>query len=210
MKRLLLIPVFLLCVITLYAQNNENKEELQTIFDNGIDRISGFGGPFMNFSVTNGEFAHYMGGGGAVLINNKIFLGGIGFGKTTQTLIPESQYAAFGLDPTQKYRLDFGYGGLWGGYIVNWTKAIHPVFSLQFGWGDLSINNTDDFTELNLHSDPVYVITPMAEIEMNITKFMRMSVGANYRIVTDVNTVGYSNQDFSGPAVFLGFKFGWF
>jgi hypothetical protein len=73
------------------------------------------------------------------------------------------------------------------------------------GWGNLSLKN-----DYNKIEDPVFVINPIIEIEANITRFFRMSIGGNYRIVQDVNFGEYKNSDFSGAGLFIGFKFGWF
>ena len=72
MKKLTLFIITLLITITSFSQDEDH--EIQTLFGSGV-RISGFGGPFMSFTVINGEFAHMMGGGGGILLDN-FFFGG--------------------------------------------------------------------------------------------------------------------------------------
>ena len=66
MKKVTFLAIILSVSITAFSQ----EKEYQTIFDNKDLRISGLGGPFMQFTSVAGEFAHMMGGGGAVLLND--------------------------------------------------------------------------------------------------------------------------------------------
>jgi hypothetical protein len=55
-----------------------------------------------------------------------------------------------------------------------------------------------------------FVFEPGASLEMNLTKYMRLNIGGSYRIVTG-SKLGYNvDSDFSGFAVNLGLKFGFF
>ena len=94
MKKILLFSLMMMALGSLSAQDNE----IQTLFS-GKTRISGFGGPTMSFTIINGEFAHMMGGGGAVLLGD-FFIGAYGEGLTTGI---ESQ--------SSPYKLEFGHGG---------------------------------------------------------------------------------------------------
>jgi len=188
MRKMLFTIVLVLSVTGMKAQENE----IQTLFGSGT-RISGFGGPIMSFTSINGEFAHMMGGGASVLLGD-FFIGGYGEGLTNSIMAGGN-------------RIKFGHGGFWTGYSLMADRALHPAISTQLGWG--SITQTD-VNHYHLSSDNVFVINPAIELEMNFTKFFRLGVGANYRIVSGVNTSNLTNADFSGPGAFLSFKFGWF
>ena len=188
MRKIVITLVLVFSFAGLKAQDNG----IQTLFGSGT-RISGFGGPIMSFTSINGEFAHMMGGGGAVLLGD-FWLGGYGEGLTNAITVGGN-------------RIDFGHGGFWTGYSFMASKALHPTFSSQIGWG--SITQTDD-RYYPLTSDNVFVINPTLELEMNFTKFFRLGLGAHYRFVSGVNTSTLTNADFSGPGAFLSFKFGWF
>jgi len=191
MKKLLFITISLIICLSLAAQD----DEIQTLFGQGT-KITGFGGPFMSFSTMNGEFAHMMGGGGGVILNG-FFFGGYGLGLTNYI-----ENVAGGNE------IEFGHGGFWTGFTLFGSKAIHPAISTQIGWGGISLKDTDGWDIY--YNDNVFVLNPAVELEMNFTKFFRLSVGGNYRFVAGVDSPGLSNQDMSGPGVFLGFKFGWF
>ena len=52
MKKLIFLAVLLIVSLTAFSQ----EKEYQTIFDNQDLRISGLGGPFMQFTGVAGEF----------------------------------------------------------------------------------------------------------------------------------------------------------
>lgn len=188
MKKFVILFISILFSLSIFAQ----EEEIQTLFG-GDTRISGFGGPFMDFTSVNHEFAHMMGGGGGVLLND-FFFGGYGEGLTNYINV-------------QGTEVSFGHGGFWTGYSFFAHRAIHPCISAQIGWGSITQRDND----YNYYEpDNVFTVNPTLELEMNFLQFFRLSIGANYRYVTGVNTLNLSDQDLSSPGVFLAFKFGWF
>ena len=199
------IIIFLGVIIVLGAEAQD--DDYKTLFGNDFN-VSGFGGPCMTFSKFSGEFGHMMGGEGGILLNKVFFLGGFGYG-LTNNIEPNLNDAVLiqqiGGQFLQGTSIDFGFGGIYTGIIIKGNKAIHPVVNCQLGWGSVSLIN--DYTQID---DPVFVINPVIELEANITRFFRMSIGGSYRIVQDVDFGEYKNSDFSGAGVFLGFKFGWF
>ena len=198
---------FTLLLFAFYAANGQEDEPIQTIFDGKIHKVSGFGGPFMSFTTFNGKFAHMMGGGGAVLLNNQLFFGGYGYGMTTP-IKSEIIENIDGTEITREGDLNFGNGGFWLGVILKPQSAIHTAAHLQMGWGDVSFN--DDFN-FDTDNDEVFILTPAIELDMNMTRFFRISAGVNYRMVLGANHWDtFDNMDFSGPGVSLSFKFGWF
>ena len=188
MKKLIVLFISILCCLSVFTQ----EEEIQTIFKKGT-RISGFGGPFMDFTLINQEFAHMMGGGGGILLGD-FFFGGYGEGLNNYIDVSENQ-------------IQFGHGGFWTGYSLFGHKSIHPCISAQIGWGSIEqIDNDYSYYE----PDNVFVVNPTIELEMNFLKWFRLSIGANYRLVTGVNTLDLTDNDMSAPGVFLAFKFGAF
>ena len=171
---------------------------IQTLL-NPDTKIRGFGGPLMSFTVVNGEFAHIMGGGGGILLDDKVFFGGFGGGMTNNIQVNNNLY--------EDFNIQFGYGGLWIGYIHNGSSPFHPVASVQFGWGGVSM---DDNADVSIYYDGFFVLNPTLELEMNLTQFMRAGIGGSYRLTGGVNLDGLNDADFSGPEVQLNFKFGWF
>jgi len=197
MKKTLVLAMILATCVSVLSQQNEYR----TIFDNRDVRISGMGGPFMQFTSVAGEFGHLMGGGGAVMLND-FFFGGYGLGLTNA--IPDY----VNQNPTD--RLTLGHGGFWLGYSLFGQKPIHLVFSTLIGWGEFGV--MQDYGTYPFVRDKIFVFVPTAEVEVNLTRYFRIGAGASYNLYTlvDQNIHGYTNGDLSAPGGFLSFKFGWF
>lgn len=181
-----------------FAEKQEN-DELKTIINTiEIKRISGFGGPLMTYTNLGGDFAFMMGGGGGIIINN-MFIGGYGEGLSNSINIKRENILR---------DIDFGHGGLWIGYEIAHKAVIHPVISARIGWGGVSGEN---LTNNSFFSDNVFVVSPTISAEINITRFFKMNVGAEYRQTLDVNhTTPLNQSDLSGLGVYMNFIFGWF
>jgi hypothetical protein len=208
MKKIVFLLILMLAVTALSAQewdldefNDEN--EVKTVMNSiTIHRISGFGGPTMSYSAINGEFAFLMGGGGGIIINN-LFLGGYGEGLITDINIRKI---------SGMRDVDFDHGGIWLGYEFFPKKMIHPVISSRIGSGSISGENmnveSDDDPYIN---DRVFVLVPSVSLELNLTRFFKMNVGAEYRRTLNVNAIPNMNDGhFSSFGVYMNFIFGWF
>ncbi len=171
MKKSIAIFTITMIALTCFGQNEQEDDNYQTLFDFEDIHVSGFGGPAIIICPVKDHYTPFMGGGGGAVLNRKFFFGGFGAGMIQSIPINDSKYN----------ELDFSYGGLWLGYIFMGEKAIHPTFHVQMGWGGLNLNDKfgDNFEDYR--SDPVYVINPTLELEMNITRFFRLGVGVNYR-----------------------------
>ena len=84
MRKATLAGLILLISITSWSQEKEYK----TIVDFNDTRISGMGGLMMQFTAIDGEFAHMLGGGGAILLGD-FFFGAYGLGLTN--MIPANR-----------------------------------------------------------------------------------------------------------------------
>jgi len=201
MKKIWLIIIGILTVASSYAQDDEFK----TIFkkdENKKIRISGFGGPMMIFTSIGNDFVHMMGGGGGVIIGNSFF-GGYGFGKTNE--IPYKY--------DEDYNLYFGHGGFWFGHMFAPNNPVHLSLSVQTGWGNISrgVGLVDGDFEI-ISSKSVFVLTPIAELALNFTRFFILGLGTSVSYVTGsgISETSYTTKDFFKPSVYLSFKFGWF
>jgi len=197
MKKAITLGFILTVTLTLFAQ----EKEYRTIFDNQNVRISGMGGPFMQFTSVAGEFGHMMGGGGAVMLND-FYFGGYGLGLTNA--IPDY------VNDNTNDRLSLGHGGFWLGYSLFGEKPIHLSISSLIGWGEFGIMQYDGYYPFV--RDKIFVLCPTVEVEVNLTRYFRIGAGATYNIYTmvDQDMHGYTGSDLSSPGGFLSFKFGWF
>jgi hypothetical protein len=208
MNKHLLIISLILIPLFCFAQ----EEEFNTIFHKNKNeklKISGFGAPIMNFTAIDDDFALMMGGGCGVILGN-VFLGGYGIGKTNEIPYKSSINDNANND---EYNLGMGHGGFWFGYIIQPKKAIHFSLSSQIGWGAITKKNIAPEGESeNLESHSITVITPIVEVEYNISHFCKIGTGVTWAYVSGnrLSDTNYTSKDFSKPSFFLSFKFGWF
>ncbi len=204
---------YLLLTLSLFCVSAQAQDdEFQYLFGQRDLSFSGFGGSIHEVSFIDGELAYSNGGGGALLINQKFFVGGYGMGLTSTHQLPQLNHS--------NYEIDFGHGGLWIGYIHKHKEVIHFGGSLKLGGGQISISEYKDWNK-EYANDNIFVINPMIEAEMNITSWFKINVGAGYRLVGGVNNNkvssvngqvfnGFKGRDFSGSNINIGFLFGFF
>ncbi len=193
--------IFVLLLLAVGTLVFSQEREYRTILDNKDLRISGLGGPFMQFTSVAGEFGFMMGGGGAVLLDN-FFVGGYGLGLTNA--IPDY------VNDNPADRLTLGHGGFWLGYSLYGNKPVHVAFSTMIGWGEFGITQSNgSYPYLR---DNIFVVAPTVELEANLTRYFRIGAGVSYNFyaMMDESMHGYTNSDISALAGFLSFKFGWF
>lgn len=199
MKRAALLMLLVFFSLSIYSQE---EKEYRTLFDKTDLRITGMGGPFMQFTSVAGEFAHMMGGGGAVILND-FFFGGYGLGLTNA--IPD--YVNQDISNT---RLTLGHGGFWMGYTLYGNRPVHATFSTLIGWGEFGSMQQDGYYQIS--RDNIFALVPTVELELNLTRYFRIGAGVafNYYSGVDEEIHGYTSSDLSSFAGFLSFKFGWF
>jgi len=200
MKRVVLLLTLALCTTGLFAQESDSNE-IKTIFNTKIHSIRGFAGPVLNVSMIAGDVAFINGGGVCALFNDKFY-----FGVSNMEL---NNSVESGSEHYKDMNISFNSHSLWTGYIFNSRNPIHVNAGLQLGKGEISLSG-DELTIFDT-SDNVLVVNPIVELELNITKFLRLGVGANYRYITGLDDLkGYDSMDFSSPGAFMSLKFGWF
>lgn len=200
MKNQLLSSIKLIGFVAILFVNStvfgQEEQKFKTIFDNNKElRISGFGGPIVEFSSVINEFAVLNGGGGGVIINN-FFVGGYGIGLSTNHFKDISYVhpaSSSGLSFIySNERINFGHGGLWLGGSLNPSEAIHLAFSTKLGWGNINMIEENDSRYVLYHfTDNVFVIQPQIEAEMNITRWFKVNFGLGYRFVTGIDEKVY-------------------
>lgn len=197
MRGSLLIMMGVLLPMSLSAQDQ------RTLFDGPTDH-GGFGGPVVKFTEIANQFGVFVGGRGGWIIDHSVVLGGGGYGLANPGDFILVQ------DGTER-RLGLGYGGLELEYINRWADVAHLTFGVLVGAGGASWYDWrhDDWGGEDFN-DAFFVAEPMVSLEVNILNFFHLGIGGSYRFVDDVELTGLSNDDLSGAAGFLTFKFGSF
>ncbi|MEL6668103.1 MAG: hypothetical protein AAFP08_03990 [Bacteroidota bacterium] len=180
----------------LSAQTHGNH---QTIL--GRSQLNGgFGSPLLEIGVSDG-ITNMVGGGGGLVFRN-FFFGLYGLGSTD----------ALGelLDEGEISRLEIAHGGLWFGITPQSYNAVHPYMSIKAGWGAVEVDFDDpsqDFDDV----DQVFVLTPEIGMELNLTRWMRVSGGLGYRYLSGINEGNPVNEsDLNGLVANVTLRFGWF
>jgi hypothetical protein len=182
MKKIIFTASMLLLVsIVTFSQEPEfqyyKNREMKTLL--GHDRG---GGGYCSFSTgysnINNMDAILFGGRFSWMASHSL---GIGMGATG--FINEFHYEP-SLD--RDVFLTGGYGGLYIEPVLLPRLPIHLSFPVLLGFGGISFISKDiEFNENFLEDSKAFLlIEPSAEIELNLTRFLRLAIGASYRLPT--------------------------
>ena len=194
----------LLLLLTIANISLAQEDDYEHLLKDKKLRFSVFASPVFEFSQVNGSFGFSSGGGGAIIINQKLFIGGYGL-KLAPVI--EKDLILDGQD-YKDLEINFKHGGFWVGYIHDFRKLVHFGGSAKFGWGNISMDHAG--LPGGGFEDHVLVITPQVEAEINISKWFKINGGLGYRMVTSVNDNVFSQSDFNSPVGSISFMFGWF
>lgn len=137
-------------------------------------KVSGFGGLFTEVCWLEKEYKAGKGFSGAALFNRRFYIGiyFLDYGKYREVMdngyVVDVEKKSSGLD--QK--------GIHSGYFFMPDRAIHPSVSVQAGFGTFkgSFNNQSE-----IKSYHTLIFTPKVELNVNLFKWCKLSVGAGYR-----------------------------
>lgn len=177
-----------------------NAQE-EVVFDRATVH-GGFGGPIVEFTSIDDQAGVMGGGGGGVILDN-FFFGGFG----------QAGNFANHIVNNREYPVNFGYGGLWVGYVVPTLKAIHFFGSVKIGGGSVSITEERENDSAELFDETVFVVQPEAGAEVNLFKWFRIALTGNFRAVGGIqskNLGGLANRDFNSGGISLTLRFGKF
>lgn len=213
MKKIFLILTVVLSVggiVFPQEVTDETKKPRQMMTLTGPEHTGGGYGAFTaGYSVIQERHAYEFGFRGMWVINHSIAMGFGGTGFANQAMYNSTS----GSDNF----LTGGYGGFIIEPIVAPMYPVHIAFPILIGGGGISYVETDwdDFDNFVMATDFFMLIQPGAELELNVTRFFRIGLGATYRFPTDFNattteTPELSPQDLKGFSYSLSFKFGRF
>ncbi|MBN1898396.1 MAG: hypothetical protein JW827_06435 [Spirochaetes bacterium] len=207
MAVLMVLPVWVLAEEE--GTSSKDTFEQNTLFKSGKVTHGGFGAPIVKISTIKNRGRVLVGGRGAWLINHKWTIGGGGYGVASDMT---------GNVSGTNRRFHMGYGGFEIGYICKPASLFHMRFINLIGAGGIGYSrNKDDDCDCDwdfhdrYRADSFFVLEPSLSLELNIVKWMRMSLGAGYRYVNGVDNVpDFKSEDLSGPSIELNLTFGKF
>ncbi len=164
----------------------------------------GFGGPDLRISSVLGEGATFVGGRGGWIIDHRFIVGGAGYGLASRIAAPAAAQPAIG-----SYDLSFGYGGPFIEYIIAPERLVHLSLLSLFAAGGIHYTGHGPSTP-SFGSATVFVWEPGVLVEINLLRFLRFDMGANYRLVSGVDLPGLRSSDVDGLSLLFALKFGKF
>jgi hypothetical protein len=201
MKRIMVIAsIFVLSFGVLQAQQ-------QTLFSNSDFELGGYFSPVVKFSPLNDDLGVLVGGRGGIIINRTLAIGFGGYGLA-------SYVEALNRGPLGERYMEMGYGGLDIEYILNPNDLVHFSISTLIGGGGVLFNErswgSDYWEDYDHDVDGFFVVEPAINVDLNVTWFLKTSVGASYRFVSGLKSDASTNEDLSGPSFMLSFRIGKF
>jgi len=196
----LLVALLVIGTVELRAQeDDQNKETFRTLFSNSNGRTEhgGYAALTIGYTDIDHKPALEVGGRAAWLINHQFALGFVGKGFFND--IEKSTG-----NPASEYYLAGGYGGLFFQPIIYPKAPVHVSFPIILGVGGIAVNSRDNYQyhwdydysyNYAYDSDIFLVFEPGIDVEFNLLRYLRMSLGASYRFTNNVNLVyEYKNE----------------
>jgi hypothetical protein len=215
MKKFLVFFGVLAMTFSAFAQQDDEdksnrSDEIQTLMGKN-NAVGGYGAISLQYTELENRDAFVFGARGGILMGHMMALGlgGSGF-------FNDVHYDAVS---GQDISLAGGYGGFFFEPVIMPKFPVHVSFPVLIGAGGVAVVSVNDEEKWNDNykseaSDAFMVIEPGVEVELNITRFFRFSMGVYYRYTSDVDIQDPEYtiptdilQGFSGGVTF---KFGHF
>jgi hypothetical protein len=218
MKKLLVFLWAIALTLSTFAQNEDEEksgrsgrsDDIQTLMGRN-NSVGGYGAISMRYTELEDKDAFVFGARGAIVMGHMMSLGLAGAGFFNDVHYNSASQ--------QDVSLAGGYGGFFFEPVIMPRFPVHVSFPVMIGAGGLAVVSQEDNDNWNDNykseaSDAFMIIEPGVELELNVTRFFRFSVGAYYRYTSDVDI---ENDEYNVPTDILRgfsggvtFKFGKF
>jgi len=187
---------------------DREEDEIMTLFGHHNVVHGGYGALTFGYSEIENLNGVTIGGRGAWIIGHWFAMGIAGTG-----FINDIQYNSF---EDQYTNLTGGYGGLLLEPIILPWFPVHISIPILFGAGGIAyvISNssgeaweTPSFVE---DATSFVILEPGAELELNLVRYFRLSLGVSYRLTTEINLYNTSTFPINGWSGNITLKFGKF
>lgn len=133
-------------------------------------------------------------------IKDKLTVGGY-FNTSLNEIRPQSEVL-----PT--VYMDYWSVGGYVEYTLLSDRVVHLTFPLMIGTGEVQMDNEGG--DAGLGEANFLVVEPAALLELNLTKHVRLNLGAGYRVVGDMAYRNFTQAEISGPTGYAGLRVGLF
>lgn len=187
-------------------QNRNNDGEVKTLLGD-VKSYGGYIGLTTGFTQIDGEVGFITGGRLGLILNHGFTIGLAGYGF----------FNDYRWDNTlqSNVNLQGGYGGIFIEPIIKPKFPIHLSFPVIMGVGGVEYVSDryyyyDEWNGYVEDVDAYMLVEPGVELDLNITKFFRVSAGASYRYTSKVKIADFDKDLLHGISATLTLKFGWF
>ncbi|MFT4679884.1 MAG: hypothetical protein ACI9RU_000560 [Litorivivens sp.] len=205
-----IVSIFLV-MFSLGAMAQEVKE-METLFGN--ERSLGvFFGVGVKMTEINNQPAIFTGGEFNFVFGRAMNLGVVGYGLSKTSFDGDASIVGDGT------YLSMGYGGLNIEPVFFSRKLVHFTVPVLVGVGGVS-QKTGGFVAWEPGEEPqpyeprvsdsFLIVEPGLNAELNIFKFMRLTAGASYRMISDIQIPGMEQTTLQGLSGHIGLRIGWF
>ncbi len=174
--------------------------EQEVLFGGGV-KHGGYYAPTISLTQMGDDFGVIVGSRFGWIINHR-FVVGAGSYNLVGKLNPDEP-----LDAIQKY-YKVEYSGLDLEYIFAPHRLVHISVHSLLGAG--TVEDRSDFVDFDEEDDYFFVVEPGVNVTLNIHRFIRASLFADYRVVSDVDLLPLSDSDLNGLHAGLALQFGIF
>ncbi|HZL10259.1 MAG TPA: hypothetical protein VFC65_09690 [Prolixibacteraceae bacterium] len=168
-------------------------------------RNGGYGALSFSYTPIDGKDAFLMGARGSWIIDHSfaIGLGGCGF-------INDRNHHSW-LNNEMNNNLAGGYGGLYLEPIIAPRLPVHISVPLLFGVGGISyIHDRNNWIYDDSQSDVYLVFEPAVELELNMTRYIRLAASFGYRFTSNIDMQNTNPDIREGTNIGIVMKFGKF
>lgn len=158
-----------------------------------------YGGPSVLFTSIKSSNVIMLGGRGAATFNNRVTIGGGGWG----------MLKGIELSPTVSDTLSlfkFGYGGVELGYICYAQNRIQVGANLLFAYGAGFIETKPQSSSRYFKLFPVF--EPAVFVTTEITQKFKLDAGVRYRFVVKSHFNGVTTSELRGVSFYVAFLIG--
>lgn len=206
------IAVTLLFLFTIFPQHILAQLESQHLFGKEwpVD-WSLFLAPEVKYSSLYGEGELY-GGLKAALLFNHHYAFGLSFGSFLTEAVtdgPGSQGDTTGLNTVMMY------GGFYLDYVTTFDAPVQISFPTIIGGGGILLLEKMEphpvsgiIDEKMVEGGVYFVLEPAINLEINLSRVIRIGIGGGYRFVINSDLERFSDNDLSAPTLNFNIKFG--
>lgn len=208
MKRILLTMAAVAMLVFAALAQDEGNNEIKTLMGSKPHSNGGFialGGGYSQIAEKDAFTSTFR---AAWIIDHGFAIGLAGTGFSNDLYVGHSSGSDYS-------SIQGGYGGILMQPIIFPKFPVHISFPVLLGVGGAASVSTyynepwDAYWDMS--DETFYFIAePAAELELNLVKWIRLSMGVSYRFTSPLNLYGYGNHDLNGFSGNVTLAFGKF